>query len=292
VRRRTPSQSRRTSPPKSRRKRRLTPPAPGTTVDQAAGTPQGPDDRPPVGPPSNALPPDDERREAVTTQARADLTMIQFIRRQRAHADPWEWDFAWFWWAAEIFHERDLREDLLKIEAALNERDCFLKTLLPWPMLSVQVDQLRDLETDPIPTGRLRPKWRLTAAMNSLVNLVKNPHVADRLKLALRAEHARLTEERQALPSDSRRATVHWGGTEDIALKRGVARKGWPPGWADYLRYAYGRLLAHGFSPNEACKMLHTVVVLLLPQWFRDTGSDSLDSLRHVLRRPPAPASP
>jgi hypothetical protein len=211
VRRRTPSQSRRKSPPTPRRKRRLTPPAPGTTVDRAAGTPQAPDDRLPEGPP--AVRSDDERREAVAAQARADLSMIQFIRSQRAHADPWEWDFAWFWWAAEIFHKRDLRDDLLKLEGALTERDCFLKTLLPWSILMVQIDQLRDLEPDPIPKGRPRLKWQITAAMNNLVNLVKSPHVANRLKPALRAEHARLTEARQALPSDSRRATVHWGAT-------------------------------------------------------------------------------
>jgi hypothetical protein len=197
-----------------------------------------------------------------------DLTVLSFIsERATWHAPPPVDILAIKAFVDAAEHLRPgSRADLLEIERALNGRQMTLRGLFPWLEMQGQAELLRTWTAEPTP-GAGRPRRSVDRSLRAIDDLLRERQVGERVAIMLTAERQRLYELRSSLEVDRRSAGLFWMDGTTVPVKKG-RRKGLPPKWRGYIRYAYALLRRGGRADALVSEELHRIVIALFPQYF------------------------
>jgi len=189
-----------------------------------------------------------------------------------------ELDFIRIWAGAELYHQRPIRDDLVKVERALNAAGLSFRSLLPWSYIDTTVDLWKVEWSKPARRGgRLQAKRRRTLEAIALV--LADVNVSDRARPVFAAELARLRD--LAPPPDARQRLIP-GLRPGFRRVKATSRASPPIEWAAILSDAYRILQAKKVRP--ALQTLTTVLGLLFPSVFSPAHVGLDERVRAILK--------
>jgi hypothetical protein len=192
--------------------------------------------------------------------------------------------FCLFAHAAEIFHQRDLADELVEIERALNAYGVSLEYLFPWLEMQREIKLLGQWKAMKAPRGA-RPKVDLRRDADALARLITSEAITSAMKPWLVAEHARLVR-LLSRPGAFQRLPTAWPllpiavTLDDVPrLVKSLERRsvdGAPGKWSDIIRGAYAMLVPpRGTAARaDAIRLLNRALVALFPWWWAPAGAE------------------